>query len=177
MTPNRKPRADSILDTRLTDAQRGELRDMMLAGASHAECKDWLSASCSVVVRSGDTLTNFYKRHCAPVVAERRKFSVVKAEALGDAMAADPVGWDAKIVELTKQLTFEFLAAEKPDADTIKSLLDALTKANKQQLDRERFEEMRRKALQADQASSITNDAALTEEEKAARIKQLFRMG
>lgn len=174
MEPNRKPRADSILDTQLTDARRAELRDMMLSGASHAECKAWLLSSCSVVVKSGDTLTNFYKRHCAPVVAERRKFSVVKAEAFGDAMEADPMGWDAKIVERTKQLTFEFLAAENPDPETVKNLLDALTKANKQQLDRDKFEEMRRKALQADEAAKVSGDGTMNAAQKEARMKEIF---
>lgn len=36
---------------------------------------------------------------------------------------------------------------------------------------------LEKKAAQADKASEITNDGELTEEEKAARIKQLFRMG
>jgi hypothetical protein len=40
-----------------------------------------------------------------------------------------------------------------------------------------KLELLEKKAAQADKAKEITNDSDLTEEEKAARIKQIFRMG
>ena len=43
--------------------------------------------------------------------------------------------------------------------------------------DARRLALLEKKAAQADQASAITNNDALTEEDKAARIRQLFRMG
>ena len=153
-----------------------ELRDKLLAGSSYQDVRGWLLAECGVSC-SLDSLSRFYKRHCAPVIRERRKLSVVKAEALGDAMSKDPVNWDEKIVERTKQLAFEFLAAEQIEPDAVKALLDALTKANKQQLDRDKFDLMKAKAAKADAAENVSNDGSLTEEEKAQRIKQIFRMG
>jgi hypothetical protein len=92
-------------------------------------------------------------------------------------MAKDPVTWDDKIVERTKQLAFEFLSEDAPDPEAIKALLDALTKANKQALDREKFEEAKRKALLADKAKEVSDDTALSAEEKQARLKQIFGMG
>jgi hypothetical protein len=44
-------------------------------------------------------------------------------------------------------------------------------------IDKRKLAMLEAKAAKADQAGAITNDGALTEEEKAARIKQLFRMG
>jgi hypothetical protein len=103
-----------------------------LAGDSYQDCLSWLAAECGVD-SSLASLSAFYKRHCAPVVRERRQLSVVKAEALGDAMAADPVNWDEKIVERTKQLTFEFLSSDEKDPETVGKLLDAVVKARKQE--------------------------------------------
>jgi hypothetical protein len=171
----KKPRADSKLDA-MPESRVLELRDMLLASKAHKEIHSWLFSECGVTVDSS-ALTRFYKRHCAPVIRERRQFSVVKAEALGSAMAKDPVTWDDKIVERTKQLAFEFLSEDAPDPEAIKALLDALTKANKQALDREKFEEAKRKALLADKAKEVSDDTALSAEEKQARLKQIFGMG
>lgn len=172
---DKKPRCDSKLDA-MPESRVLALRDMMLAGKGHRELFDWLALECGVTC-SPSALTAFYKRHCAPVVRERRQFSVMKAEALGEAMAADPVSWDEKIVERTKQLAFEFMSGDQIDPDAVKALLDALTKANKQSLDREKFEEAKRKALQAEKAQEVTGNEALTPEEKQARLKQIFGMG
>jgi hypothetical protein len=169
---DKKPRSDSKLDA-MPESRVLELRDMMLAGKGHRECLDWLALECQVSV-SPSALTSFYKRHCAPVIRERRQFSVIKAEALGDAMAKDPVSWDEAIVERTKQLAFEFMSGDKIDPDAVKALLDALTKANKQALDREKFEEAKRKAAQADKAKEVSDNPALSAEEKAAKLKEVF---
>lgn len=117
MDLTRKPRSNSILDSdALTDSQRSELRDMMLAGASHAACKQWLWDACSVEVKSGDTLTRFYKRHVAPVVAENRKLSAAKSETYVN--AAGRTDWDAATTEAVKQTTFEILSGQKLDPKT-----------------------------------------------------------
>jgi hypothetical protein len=44
-------------------------------------------------------------------------------------------------------------------------------------LDARRVAVLEAKAAKADQATSVANDEALSEEEKATRLKQLFRMG
>lgn len=172
---DKKPRSDSKLDA-MPESRVLELRDLLLAGKRQRDVLDWLAQECGVS-SSPAALTSFYKRHCTPVIRERRKFSVVKAEALGKAMSKDPVTWDDKIVERTKQLAFEFLSEDSPDPEAVKALLDALTKANKQALDREKFEEAKRKALLADKAKEVSDDTALSAEEKQARLKQIFGMG
>lgn len=168
----KKPRKDSKLDS-MQETHVLELRDKLLAGTGHAEILSWLAVECAVSV-SPSALTSFYKRHCAPVIRERRKFSVIKAEALGAAMQKDPVSWDEKIVERTKQLAFEFLSGDTIDAESVKHLLDALTKANKQGLDREKFEEAKRKALQADAAKDVLG-GSLSMEEQNKRLREILK--
>jgi hypothetical protein len=113
---------------------------------------------------------------------------VVKAEALGDAMAADPVNWDDKIVERTKQLAFEFLTADQNDPEAVSKLLDAVVKARKQEFtekiqtrradaEERKLKILEAKAAQADAAAGVANNHKLTAEEKAAELKRIFRMG
>lgn len=175
MNEDRKPRRDSKLDS-MPESRVLELRDKLLANEGYEKILAWLAVECGVE-SSLSALSTFYKRHCAPVVRERRQISVLKAEALGDAMAADPVSWDEKIVERTKQLAFEFLSGDALDPDAVKALLDALTKANKQQLDRDKFQLLKAKAERADEAAGVANNEKLSAEQKAAEIKRIFRMG
>lgn len=150
MDPNKKPRKDSKLDS-MPESRVLELRDKLLANVGHKELLSWLAVECGVTSASS-ALTAFYKRHCAPMVRDRRKLAVAKSEALGDAMEKDPVNWDAQIIEKVKQYTFEFLDSPDLDPEPLSFLVDSITKANKATLDREKFEEAKRKAQAADEA-------------------------
>lgn len=183
---DKKPRSDSKLDS-MPGNRVMELRDKLLAGESYKDCLGWLAMECGVD-SSLASLSVFYRKHCWPVVRERRQVSVIKAEAFGDAMAQDPVNWDSAIVDRTKQKLFEFLAGEGASLEDAAEALKAITAARKQefteviQTKRQDTEErklamLEKKAAQADAASGVANDAKLSEEEKAARLKQIFRMG
>ena len=171
MKPDKKPRADSILDSQLNEGQKEELRRMLMSGVSYAVCKEWLSASCAVVVKSGDTLSTFWKRHCKPLVDEQRRFSAMRAEAYGDSIQAVPVDWVSKILERIKQISFELMINPSPDSAQVKELVDSLVKLDKQALDREKFKEALTKAKAAE---TITKDGTMTTEEKQARMKEIF---
>lgn len=186
MKPDKKPRADSKLDS-MSESRVLELRDKLLAGDSYQACIEWLLVDCGVQ-SSLASLSAFYKRHCAPVIRERRQLSVIKAEALGDAMAADPVNWDEKIVDRTKQMAFEFLTADQNDMDAVGKLLDSVVKARKQEftekiqtrkqdVEERKLAILEAKAKQADEAAGVANNGKLTDEQKAAELKRIFRMG
>lgn len=180
---DKKPRSDSKLDS-MPESRVLELRDKLLAGDSYQDCLAWLSTECGVS-SSLDSLSRFYKRHCAPIIRERRQLSVVKAEALGDAMAADPVNWDEKIVERTKQLAFEFLSADKNDPDALAKLLDAVVKARKQefteQIQTRRQDAEDRKLAILEKTAAQTDSAKevlaqkLSPEEQNRRLREILK--
>lgn len=175
----RKPRSDSKLDN-LPEPQFMQLRDGLLKREfkSYEEALSWLATECGVS-SSPSALSSFYKRHCAPLVAERRQFAAIRAEALGDAMQDDPVNWDQAIIERTKQLTFEFLDSDEVDADSVKKLLDAILKAQSQKLDREKFEkalEDARKAEEAKRKLEERRDAGGLSDESLELIERTLGM-
>lgn len=174
---SKKPRADSKLDN-LPEEHFLQLRDGLLdrTFASYQEALAWLEAVCGVS-SSAAALSGYWRRHCAPLVAERRSMAAIRAEALGDAMRDDPVNWDEAIVEKTKQLAFEFLDSGTQDAGAIKSLLDAILKAQKQELDERKVVLLERKAKQAEAVEEIMGRSDLSEEEKGVEVRALFGMG
>jgi hypothetical protein len=170
---NRKPRSDSKLDT-MPESRVLELRDGMITGWSHEQCKSWLAAECSLSC-SGSALTNFYKRHCLPLMRESRQLAAVKAEAIVD--EAGRTDWNTATLELVKQVSFEMMSGQKIDAKTSEKFIKLILKADKQDTDKQKFELLKAKAMQADQAKGVAGDNKLTDEEKAAELKRIFRMG
>lgn len=157
MKQDKKPRADSILDTQLKEAQKEELRAMLMSGYSHAECKAWLSQHCGVVVKSGDTLTTFWRRHCAPLVNENRKLASVKAENYVD--ASKRTDWDSATTELMKQATFEILSGQTLDPKTADIFVKNVLKIREQ-------DDARERARKAERTKEEAGIDALAEEAK-----------
>ena len=151
-----------------------ELRDGLLGGWSHEEAKSWLATECAVIIKSGSTLTRFYKRHCVPVITERRKLAAVKSELY--VKQAGRTDWDAATMELVSQVTFEMLDGQRQDPKIAEKFVKLVLKRDAQAQSSRKIAIMEAKAAKSDAATDIAN-SDLSEEEKAARIKQIFRMG
>lgn len=132
----KKPRSDSKLDNLTPESRVCELRDMLLGGASQAQCKAWLLTECAVTT-TGDALTRFYKKHCAPIVRESRQLAAVKAEAIID--DAGRTDWNAGTLELVKQVSFEMMSGQAIDPKTSEKFIKLILKADKQDQDREKL--------------------------------------
>jgi hypothetical protein len=158
MKDERKPRADSVLDGEaLTDAQREELRDMLLSGASHSACKAWLRTLGVPEIKGKDTLTRFWRRHCLPVRESNRKFSAVKAETLIE--KAGRTDWNTATLELARQVSFEMLDGQALDPKMALKFLNVVLKADAQETDKSKA-----KAAAKDKAGAGID--ALAEEAK-----------
>lgn len=170
---DRKPRSDSKLDS-LPESRLLELRDGMLSGWSHEECKSWLAAECSLSC-SGSALTNFYKRHCLPILRESRALAAVKAEAIVE--EAGRTDWNAATMELVKQVSFEMLSGQRTDPKVAEKFVKLILKADSAERDDRKLRLLEAKAAQADAANAVANDGKLTPEQKDAELKRIFRMG
>lgn len=113
-----------------------ELRDKMLANEPHQAIKDWLALECGVTC-SGSALTQFYKRHCVPLLRERRSLNAVKAEAIVD--DAGRTDWNTATLELVKQVSFEIMSGQQVDTKTAEKFIKLILKADAQATDRERL--------------------------------------
>lgn len=134
---DKKPRSDSKLDRLSPESRVLELRDMLLAGASHAECKAWLFTECGEVQTTGDALCRFWKKHCAPIVKEQRQLAAVKAEGIID--GAGRTDWNAGTLELVKQVSFELMSGQSLDAETAEKFVKLVLKADAQDQAREKL--------------------------------------
>lgn len=172
---DKKPRSDSKLDNLKPESRVLELRDLLLAGASHEDCKQWLFSECGGVTTSGDALSRFWKKHCAPIMRESRQLAAVKAESIIE--QAGRTDWNAGTMELVKQVSFEMMSGQKIDAETAEKFIKLILKADAQEMDRKKLALLEAKAKQADEAAGVANDKKLTPEEKAAELKRIFRMG
>jgi hypothetical protein len=169
----KKPRSDSKLDS-LPESRVVELRDGLLGGWRYEDARAWLGSECGVSC-SLAVLSAFYKRHCAPVLRERRQVAALKAETLIE--DAGKTDWSAATLELVRQAAFDLMSGDTLDVKTAEKLLGIMLKSRDQDMGERKLAVLERKAAQADQAATVSGDGALSAEEKAARLKQIFGMG
>lgn len=126
----KKPRADSKLDT-LPESRVLELRDGLLGSWSYEAALSWLQTECEVS-SSLASLSSFFKRHCAPVIQDRRQLAALKAEAIAE--DAGITDWDLASIEKLKQMVFEFMANPVADIEATERMFKLLLKRKDQEL-------------------------------------------
>ena len=142
----KKERPDSILAP-LPEDKRMELRDGMLAGWSHDQCRSFLRTECGITFGSNSVLTRFYKRHCAPVVRENRRLAAVKSEIYVN--EAGRTDWNAATMELVKQVSFEMLSGQQTDPKVAEKFVKLILKADSQDQSRDKAKEAARSKVDA----------------------------
>lgn len=125
----RKPRSDSKLDA-LPELRLLELRDGLLGGWRYEDALSWLATECGVD-SSLASLSAFFKRHCKPVLQNRRKLAALKAEVLVE--DAGKTDWDAAIMEDIKQMVFELMQNPEADFQKTEKLLRLVLKSRDQE--------------------------------------------
>lgn len=142
---DKKPRSDSKLDA-LEERRKLALRDGLLGGWKYEAALAWLEAECGV--RSSlDALTRFWRRHCAPVLKERRQLASLRAEALG--AEAGKTDWDSASIELLKQAAFEAMSNPEADPEAVERIFKLLLKARALDQSGRRIELLEAQAAQA----------------------------
>jgi hypothetical protein len=170
----RKARGDSKLDT-LPPARLTELVQGLLCGWSYMQAIDWLKVECGVSV-SISAFTPFHRRHVEPILKERKQFAALSAQTLAK-MAKETEAFDTAAIGELKEYAYRLIRDPESDPEEARKWMETLIKAQAGQRDSRKLAMLEAKAKQADAAAKITNNDALTEEDKAAQIKRLFRMG
>lgn len=144
---DKKPRCDSKLDFLTPESRVLELRDGLLAGWSHEECKSWLASECGGLTCSGSALTAFYKRHCVPIIRETRQLAAVKAELYVN--QAGRTDWNSATMELVKQVSFEMLSGQRTDPKVAEKFVKLILKADAQAQSKDKAKELSKDKAEA----------------------------
>ena len=170
----RKARGDSKLDA-LPPAKLAELVQGLLCGWSYGAALDWLEVECGVSV-SLSALTPFHRRHVDPVLRERKQFAALSASTLAK-MAKETEAFDAAAIGELKEYAYRLIRDPNSDPEEARKWMETLIKAQAGQRDSRKLQMLEAKAAQADAAAGVANSNKLSEEEKAAELKRIFRMG
>lgn len=161
----KKERSDSLLGD-LPESRVLELRDMMLAGEGYPKCREWLAVECGKIVKSGSILNRFYRRHCVPVIRERRTLAAVKSEIY--VKESGRTDWDMATRELVSQITFEMLDGQKTDPLVAEKFVKLVLKRDAQEASRDKA----KAAAQSKIAAGM--DALFAEIKGNCKAEQLF---
>ena len=168
----RRPRSDSKL-LNLPEGQQAQLAEWLLNGMPYHQAQALVEKEFSVSV-SLPCFTSFWRAVCQPELLRRRVRAVETADAIASESVKSPGRLDKATLDALKQLAFN--EAIKPGADpkAVKAIFGLILKSRDQDLDNRKIELLERKAAQAEQAEGTLKDSNLSDEEKAARMRQIF---
>lgn len=176
----RKTRSDAIL-LNLPEEQQAKLADWLLSGVPYHEAKVLAEKEFGISLKSLAPFQSFWREVCAPALLARRRRAVSTADIRAEEAGKNPAQFNRATLDALEQKAYEL--AESPEADPkeVKAVMTLLLKAQDQDirreqlaLEREKFEEMKRKAAQADQAKGVMENKELSIKQREARMKEIF---
>ena len=170
----KKPRSDAIL-LNLPEEQQAKLADWLLSGMPYHEARVLVEKEFGKSVKSLSAFAEFWCAVCQPALLSRRSRALGAASVRAEAVRLNAGEFDIATLDAIKQKAYEL--AESPDANPkdVKSILTLVLKARDQDLEERRISLLEQKARQADEAQQVMA-SALTADEKAARMRQIFGM-
>jgi hypothetical protein len=174
---SRKPRSDARLLSLPLEQQEQIASWLTIENLSYETVRAKIAKELGVQTSAG-ALHSFYSTFAAGW-----KYSRAKGEADAFAQLLDG-RFDEATTKRVQQLAFECLAGPQPDLKAAKTLIKIVGDTHKLTLQQQRLELdarkvalLEKKAAQADEAKAVTDDSALTAEEKLARMRQIFGGG
>jgi predicted metal-dependent hydrolase len=169
----RKTRSDSKLDN-LADHHHAELVRRLLENEKYEDLLTWLAVECGVS-SSLASLSSFFKRHCAPVLHERRQLAVIRAAEFSKAAEESPMDWDEVAMEKLKQIFFELLLQPDVDPATAKKFGDMLLKDKALSMDSRRLKIVEAKAKRLEEAKKDLEERKNTGGVSAEALAEIER--
>ncbi len=168
----RKP--TSLLETKLTELQQAELADWLLSGMTYWAAIPNIREKFGLKLSSTSAFRPFWEHVCVPQLLARRRLSKVTADAVGEEAKKHPSQFDEATIDLIKQKVFDLSISPNVNPKDVKALLGLVLKHNDQILDGRRLDLLEKQAAKANEATGVMQDKELSEEEKAARMHELF---
>jgi hypothetical protein len=167
----KKPRSDSKLDALDVDQQRQLCEWLLTPGLSYGAVKEMVFDQFNVST-TASSLTSFYQRYVAAYVLTRRMQAVGLAKEVGAEIQKTPGQFSKPTIDALEQKAFEFAQNPMVNPKDVKAIFSLVLKAHENQLDRDKFEELKR---QAAEAKTTSTDSKLSDAEKAERIREIFK--
>lgn len=146
----RKPRSDSKLDN-LADHHHAELTARLLRNEKYESILTWLAVECGVS-SSLAALSGFFRRHCAPVLKQRRQLAVLRVEEMQRAAEDNPVDWDEAAFEKMREIFFQLLLEPDVDPASVKRIGDLILKDKALAMDSRKLKLLEEKAQRLEDA-------------------------
>ncbi len=171
----RKTRSDAVL-MNLPEESQAKLAGWLMSGMPYHEAKVLAEKEFGITLKSLDSFRTFWQQVCQPAILARRRRAVSTADERAAEAKKNPGQFDVATMDAIRQRAYEL--AESPEANPkdVKAILMLLLKARDQDLTERRIVVLEKKAQQADAAKGLLENKALTEEERAARMREVFGM-
>lgn len=161
MAPPRKTRSDSKLDNLKPESRVMELRDGLLNNWSQQQAREWLLVECGETTNN-EALTRFYRRHCVPLLQERKQWAALSAEGLA-AMARETKAFEEGAIAELMEFAYQFIRSPDGDPEEKRKWFEAMIKSQASKRDDEKL-----RILTEERAEAKAKLEAATAKAKAA---------
>ena len=144
-----------------------ELRDGLLGSMKYEEALSWLISECGVS-SSLAALSSFYRRHCAPVLKDRRRLFALKAEEFEKAADEDGLDFTESAFARLKQRYFEMVLDPLADMAEVETMGKMLINYGKLQLAGEKVDQDNRRLKMLEAKERKLEEAKKDLEERKA---------
>jgi uncharacterized protein YoaH (UPF0181 family) len=154
---SRKPNSNAVLPHLPMEQQQALVSWLLDEGMSYRDAVKKLAKEYRVRTNH-DAVFNYYHDFCVPELLRRRAVQVGTATAVMDEARSSPGGWTEAALENLGQMAFEMSMRPGVDPKDVKAIftlvlksVDQKAKASAAELEREKFELLKKKAEFADE--------------------------
>jgi hypothetical protein len=164
-----KPRSDAKL-LNLPEEQQARLAEWLLSGMSYHDARERVIKDFEVTV-SLAAFGGFWSAVCSDALLAKRRRAVNIANEVAQEAGKHPGRFDQATIDALKQKAFELSISPLANPKDVKSLFSLVLKARDQDLNERKIVLLEKKLAET---TETVQDAKLTPEEKAERVKQIL---
>lgn len=153
--------------------QLAQILEWQMSGLSNAKIAEIVQKEFGIPCRDSD-LSGFWSQLSPFVLTARRRAAVEGANAVGKMIEETPADFDRATVELIKQSAFETLNSPEQKESSVKMMVGAFLKLRDQDAVNRRIALLEK---QASQAVETVENNKLSDAEKTARLREIFKRG
>lgn len=159
----------------LPEISQARLADWLLGGMTYHEANLLVEKEFGIAPSASlGRYSRFWEQVCVPMLLRRRQRMAGTAAERAKEAAENPAEFDRATLDALQQKAYELAESPTSNPKDVKSILMLLLKAKDQALEERRLVLLEAEAAKAQQAKAITADPELSQEQRAARMKELF---
>lgn len=159
----------------MSEVNQARLADWLLGGMTYHEANLLVEKEFGIAPSASlGRYSRFWEQVCTPMLLRRRDRMAGTASERAKAAVENPAEFDKATLDALQQKAYELAESPTSNPKDVKAILTLLLKAKDQSLEERRLVLLEAEAAKAKEAKGLLENPELTEQQRAARMRELF---